>query len=197
MPKIIDNVSELILMTAKDLLLERGYQGLNMRIVAKRSHIGIGTIYNYYESKEVLVASIMLVDWKQSLDNIEKKVINASNMRQVLYGVYSEILEFYQIYQPTWKGYEFSRYSTYSFQERHQLLRKQLANFIQKGLDRLTSEANDYLATYLAGDILQMCIYTDFEYEKIVDIWRRVIGVNTFDWTSDSAMEMNEESGGE
>ena len=52
MPKIIENVKELILDTSEKLLFQVGYKGFTIRGVAKRCGIAPGTIFNYFASKE-------------------------------------------------------------------------------------------------------------------------------------------------
>ena len=42
-----------------------------MREVAESSGVAVGTIYNYFPSKDILVGSIMAKDWMISLKNME------------------------------------------------------------------------------------------------------------------------------
>jgi len=46
---------EIILDAALDLFAERGFHGTAVPAVAERAHVGAGTIYRYFESKEALV----------------------------------------------------------------------------------------------------------------------------------------------
>ncbi len=63
MPKKIENAKELLLERAKELLEREGYERLTMRSVANAAGLGVGTAYNYFPSKNVLIASFMLEDW--------------------------------------------------------------------------------------------------------------------------------------
>lgn len=64
MPKIIENVKELLLIEARRTLLEQSYSELNIREISKRCGIGTGTFYNYFANKELLVSEIFRADWK-------------------------------------------------------------------------------------------------------------------------------------
>ena len=60
MPKIIEGAKESILHCTRKHLSETGYTSLSLRLIARECHLGVGTIYNYFSSKDDLVAQIML-----------------------------------------------------------------------------------------------------------------------------------------
>ena len=60
MPKIIENLRQTLLSAARTLLLREGYAALTIRRVAAISGIAVGTVYNYFPSKELLAAAVML-----------------------------------------------------------------------------------------------------------------------------------------
>jgi AcrR family transcriptional regulator len=47
-----------ILIATRDLVVERGLQDISMSQIAERAEVGMGTIYNYFSSKEELVYSL-------------------------------------------------------------------------------------------------------------------------------------------
>lgn len=59
MPKLIPDAKIKILSTARKQLFEKGYTGLILREVADQCAMAVGTIYNYFSSKDMLVAAIM------------------------------------------------------------------------------------------------------------------------------------------
>ncbi len=67
MPKKIENARERLLEEAKRLLDEEGYERLTMRSVANACGLGVGTAYNYFPSKNDLIASFILEDWRECL----------------------------------------------------------------------------------------------------------------------------------
>lgn len=74
MPKIIENLRETLLAASRTLLLEEGYRALTMRQVAGLCHVAVGTVYNYFPSKDMLAAHILLEDWNDLLRSLQKKV---------------------------------------------------------------------------------------------------------------------------
>ena len=56
MPKIIENVREMLLHEARRQAEAYGYSSVTVRSVAKECGIGTGTVYNYFPSKDMLSA---------------------------------------------------------------------------------------------------------------------------------------------
>ena len=70
MPKIIENLREELLAEAKKQIAERGYKNTTIRSVAAECGIAVGTVYNYFKSKDMLIASFILVDWLECVRSI-------------------------------------------------------------------------------------------------------------------------------
>ncbi|PKN29388.1 MAG: TetR family transcriptional regulator [Deltaproteobacteria bacterium HGW-Deltaproteobacteria-21] len=47
-----------IMQAALDLIAERGFHGAPMAMIANRAEVGAGTIYRYFDSKDVLIAEM-------------------------------------------------------------------------------------------------------------------------------------------
>lgn len=56
---------EKILNAGKEIILEKGLQGLNIRGIAAKCSVSIGSIYNYFPTKSDLVISIIESVWKE------------------------------------------------------------------------------------------------------------------------------------
>ncbi len=54
----MSNKRDQILLATRDLIFEQGLQDVTMSKVAERAQVGIGTIYNYFPSKEDLIFSL-------------------------------------------------------------------------------------------------------------------------------------------
>jgi hypothetical protein len=52
--KKVDKRTEII-QAALDLIVERGFHGASMAMIAEKAAVGAGTIYHYFESKEALI----------------------------------------------------------------------------------------------------------------------------------------------
>ena len=72
MPKLIYNVRGRAIAEARKILTCDGYAALTIRRIAQNLEIGVGTIYNYFPSKEFLAANVMLEDWQELTRDFEE-----------------------------------------------------------------------------------------------------------------------------
>ncbi|HBT65503.1 MAG TPA: TetR/AcrR family transcriptional regulator, partial [Ruminococcaceae bacterium] len=56
---------EAILCVGKKIVLEKGMQGLNIRDVARRCGVSVGSIYNYFPTKSDLMVATIESVWKE------------------------------------------------------------------------------------------------------------------------------------
>ena len=98
MPKIIQNLPEKLIEETRRQVMEVGYTALNMREIARNCGVGIGTVYNYFPSKDTLIAQFLLQDWKESLERIHLAVRECSDAEAVCAAVYQELTAFYMRY---------------------------------------------------------------------------------------------------
>ena len=62
--------------------------------MAGRCGIATGTIFNYFASKEMLIASIIAKDWTAYLENIKKECDLASDISSGVSSIYKGIVAF-------------------------------------------------------------------------------------------------------
>ncbi|MCT4584817.1 MAG: TetR/AcrR family transcriptional regulator [Peptostreptococcaceae bacterium] len=84
MPKIIKDLEEKIYINAFSLFCEKGYKKTSMKDISKNTNIAVGTLYNYYNSKENLFFEILKESWTNTFkkldyileqeNNIDKKI---------------------------------------------------------------------------------------------------------------------------
>ena len=67
MPKVIENLRDQLLAEAQRQISERGYASTTIRSIARACGVAAGTVYNYFPSKEVLIATFMAEDWNERL----------------------------------------------------------------------------------------------------------------------------------
>lgn len=72
MPKIIENLETKLMEEAHHQIETIGYSAMTIRSVAAACGVGVGTVYNYFRSKEELLAGYMLRDWQQCLAEIHR-----------------------------------------------------------------------------------------------------------------------------
>lgn len=98
MPKILPNIREKIIEEGDKMLIEGGYNNLNIREIAKRCDIGTGTLYNYFSNKDELVKEIVQKDWN-TLTYLAKDLINTdSKFKEKIETIYTHITKFLSKY---------------------------------------------------------------------------------------------------
>lgn len=83
-------------MVGRELLGEHGYQEFSMRTVAARCGIGVGTLYNYYASKQQLVTDILRSEWDVHLRRMLQVARSDQPEITRLEGVFVELSAFVQ-----------------------------------------------------------------------------------------------------
>ena len=78
MSRIIENPKQLILSRAKEILYNEGFKKFSMRNLSKKCGIALGTIYNYYSTKEELIIEMMTDYWKENFYILED-IVNSDD----------------------------------------------------------------------------------------------------------------------
>ncbi len=127
MPKIIENLPRRLTEEARRQVLQQGYASLTMRSVAKSCGIGVGTVYNYYASKDALVAAFMLEDWMKRMDDLQRTSDISPTPEPVVQAIYDHLIQFLNQYSPVFQDPAAMAGFSASFSHYHGLLRSQLA----------------------------------------------------------------------
>lgn len=148
MPKIITNPESRLIAEAKRQIEESGYGAMTIRSVAKSCGIGVGTVYNYFPSKEALVATYLVEDWSHCITAIEAVSTYSDAPRPVALCIYDQLLRFAQKHESIFRDEAAAASFSGSFSRYHTLLRSQLAKPLRKFCD------SDFKAEFLAESLL-------------------------------------------
>lgn len=151
MPKIIENVREQLLSEAERQVRELGYAKTTIRSVAGACGLGVGTVYNYFSSKDMLVASFMLEDWQMTLDKMRE--CDMTDPRTLLCSVYESLSSFIALHKSLFCDPEAVKSFGASHTEYHKLLRRQIADIVRPVLSK-TTQNTDFLAEFVAENML-------------------------------------------
>lgn len=132
MPKIIENLEPRLLEEAKKQINENGYGAMTIRSVASACGVSVGTVYNYFDSKDALVATYMLNDWMECMTIIRDSSMISANPKPVARAVYEQLCEYAKRHQSVFQDPSASSAFAGSFSRYHALLRQQLAEPLQK-----------------------------------------------------------------
>ena len=128
MPKIIEHVREQLLAEAKRQIEERGYANTTIRSVAGECGLAVGTVYNYFKSKDMLIASFVVEDWNECVANIKSNAKAAP--RELLNAIHTSLVAFSEKHNALFTDNDAAKVFAAVFSERHKVLRDQLAEII-------------------------------------------------------------------
>ena len=161
MPKIIQNVREQLLNEAKRQIVELGYENTTIRSVASACGLGVGTVYNYFKSKDILIASFLLDDWFFALAQMKRR--SSSEQKETIFAIYDELTKFIEKHAVLFSDKSATKTFAGVFSERHKLLRSQIAEIIapiceHKSVDKV------FLSEFIAESVLTWTVAKkDFE----------------------------------
>ncbi|MBQ4186579.1 MAG: TetR/AcrR family transcriptional regulator [Firmicutes bacterium] len=185
MPKIIDNVRERAIAEARRLMLEESYENLTIRRVAAGLGVAVGTLYNYFPSKDFLIAGVMLEDWQTIMSRLVKEAgvdhaaaattdpAAASTTERTpitpidrVHRVFDGIKEFSDRYSKVW-----AQYSGQSVRSEENMYHIQLIQQIMHLMDGVVSEraaeADPFLLEFIAENVLRFASDGRTEFSQI------------------------------
>lgn len=166
MPKIIQNLPERLIEETRRQVMEVGYTALNIREIARNCGVGIGTVYNYFPSKDALIAQFLLQDWKESLERIHLAVSECSDAEAVFAAVYRELTAFYTRYADLFHAAE--TVIPAPPRKYHVILRDQLAQIFRPLCE------NDFTADFLAEAMLTWTV-AGIPFDQLCGLMRKII----------------------
>lgn len=169
MPKIIENIREKLLTEAKKQVMENGYSSMTIRSVATACGVGTGTVYNYFPSKDVLVANFMLEDWLECIQAIDQGMTEAKDAKDALLYMYEELVTYKEKYTVLFSDENAEASYAASSMQRHHLLREQLAEPIKMWTSKQSKTDPDFLAEFIAENMLTWTM-AGREFEQIAEV---------------------------
>lgn len=148
MPKIIENLESRLIAEAKKQIEESGYSAMTIRSVAKACDVGVGTVYNYFASKDDLLATYMLSDWNECVAAINAVGSRSDSPMAVVRCIYGQLLAYAGRHQAVFRDEAAAASFAGAFSHYHGLLRSQLAAPVRQFC------GSDFAAEFIAEALL-------------------------------------------
>lgn len=169
MPKIIENVRNLLLDTAKKQIEERGYANTTIRSVAGECGLAVGTVYNYFKSKDMLIATFVVEDWNFYLSDIRGAQI--SDPRKAIHKIYDTLINFSKKHRSLFSDPEAAKVYSAVFSERHKTLRSQISEIIAP---ICPPGSGDFTAEFVAESLLTWTV-AGKDFDSIFTILEKIL----------------------
>ena len=167
MPKIIENLKDRLLAEVRQQLEQGGYAAVTIRSIAKGCGVGVGTVYNYFPSKEALIAAHLLEDWKCCVAAIQTASDLAETSQPVLRCIYEQLVNFSHRHAVIFRDEAAASGFAGSFSQYHALLRSQLASPLRKFC------GSDFAAQFIAESLLTWTM-AGKPFEEIYEILKKL-----------------------
>ena len=172
MPKIIDNLKEQIQKEALRQILSEGYSKTTIRSVAKGCNIAVGTMYNYFSSKDELISSFMLDDWRLCVKKMT--TIDTDDVENYLRQLQGALNEFVRKYENLFLDQDAQRVFASVLVQRQVQFRKRLAEIVVIVLENVDYEDKEFLSEHIAESIIRWTM-ADIPFDKQYSIIKKLI----------------------
>lgn len=154
MPKIIENARGLLIDEAKRQIEQDGYDSVTIRGIARGCNLGLGTFYNYFKSKDMLIATFLLEDWQKRMEYITKKHIDEKDPMVVVRTLYDEISDFIKAYENIFTSPSAIKSFNASATGYHKYVRNHVAAPIQNSCVISGLENPEFLSLFVAEALI-------------------------------------------
>ncbi len=168
MPKIIENLKDRLILEAKQQIEQSGYGAVTIRSIAKGCGVGVGTVYNYFPSKEALIATHLLEDWKNCIGAIEAVSSGSETAEPVMRCIYGQLTEFASRHSAIFRDESAAASFAGAFSQYHHRLRSQLAAPLRKFC------SGDFVSAFLAESLLTWTM-AGMPFDEIYEILKKLL----------------------
>ena len=172
MPKIIENLKEQLLQEAKRQIAERGYAQTTIRSIAAGCGVGVGTVYNYFQSKEMLIATFMYEEWKKYLE--EMSMLSQGDPKIFLKGVYDLLKAFAKHNEKLFSDPDATKLASTGFSQRHKILRSQISSFILPLCEVNQLDNPQFTAEFISESIIRWSMENK-DFDELYSILKKII----------------------
>ena len=152
MPKIIENLREQLLREARRQIDTVGYGKTTVRSIAAGCGVGVGTVYNYFTSKDMLIAAFVLEDWNKSISEMRKK--SSPDAKTQIFLIYDTLSRFIGEHKALFCDKDATKAFALSFADKHEILRLQIAEQIMPLCERSDVDNKEILGEVVAEIII-------------------------------------------
>ena len=166
MPKKLENIREKAIAETRQVLETQGFEELAMRDIAKKCEVAVGTLYNYFPSKEYLTGCVVLEDWGSAYERMISAAASADSIGHGIHDIYDMMCKFVMQHRYLTAFNSREAKTPYDFNERHAVLLKQILTLLEMLQKRFGYSVEDSIAVFIAESILNFSV-KKYSYSQI------------------------------
>lgn len=174
MPKIIKDPKEKILKVSLKELETKGYEKLSMREIAKKSGIGLGTIYNYFDDKLSIVAALVSIDWNKELNELSVSLENIQNIEEGIRLIHQTIRKFWYSHKDFLLSIQVKNLKD-KYQKGHKIFVNRLGILIKNIYERFNEEISDSNLVLLSNIIISSSIQEEISIDDLINFLKHFV----------------------
>ena len=171
MPKIIPELRGKLLLAARKRLVQDESHDFSTRQLAADCGIAAGTVFNYFPTKESLLACIMLEDWRLCLDRMLNVPEHTETLEQGLLELEALLRAFSEPFLPVWRNYDHRA----PLPEYHKVLISQLSQPLEALLQKTGIRPGETELSVLAELLLAASQREEGTIEKLIPIMKKIV----------------------
>ena len=170
MPKIIPELREKMLSCARAHLMEDDGHDFSTRQLASECGIAAGTVYNYFSTKEEILACIMLEDWKVCLKKMQEEAEHTEDIRCGFAMIEQQLRAFSAPFLVIWQ-----RYDRVPIPKYHALLIRQIEQPLKILLERTHRTCGETERAVLSEMLLSCSQREEGLIEKLIPVMEKLL----------------------
>lgn len=166
MPKILNDIENRIMETARQEILAHPDHAPSLRLIAEKTGIAVGTIYNYYPNKETLMIKVLIHDWQDDLEVMDSRIQSASGFLEGIAAVYDAVEHFQERYEQLFQNIPAGKGSA-EFKPRHIQFRNELQSRVELLMKKFN--LNDLLdcSTLYTEALIASAVQSDLDFNAL------------------------------
>lgn len=173
MPKIIENVRGMLIEEAQTQITANGYDNVTIRSIAKGCGLGLGTFYNYFKSKDMLIATFLNEDWKKRMALIKEKHKDEHDPMVVVRAVYDDMTDFINVYNNIFTSPSAIKTFSFAAPGYHKYVREQVSVPIYNSCLLSGIDNAEFLSLYVAESLVTWTV-AKREFEEIASVMSKL-----------------------
>lgn len=175
MPKIIPELRESFIAAARKRILDTEEHDLTIRQIAADCGVAPGTVYNYFPSKDFMMAAVMLEDWQAVRSELAAAAEEAESFIGGLRAMNARIMGFVAAFRPVWQGYAGHVSELGSITKHHGELVEQISGPVSRLIERFGGEKVAFEAAVLSEMLLLTSQRGEDCFEEFVPSVEKII----------------------